>query len=277
MRHAPRSTVFLLGFALAALGVSHAAAQSKPELVTIKAGETPIILAAPHGGRLPIPGVPERQGEGVKMFKVESDTGTDELTAKLAAALQEKMGKRPYVVIARFHRKFLDANRPKSGAYETPEAEATYDAYHGALAKARQDVIRRWGHGILLDVHGQGAERDAIFRGTQNGKTVQHLVSRFGREALIGKTSLFGQLAQQGVSVIPAVESTEREESRYGGGYTVMTYGSAAGGTLDALQLEVGKDLRTTGVDAAAGKLANGIAAFAQTYLPKAEQAEQEK
>lgn len=259
---------------LVVAGLPCAAAEAEPDrLVTVQPGNLPIILSAPHGGRDAVAGVPERRGEGVKQFKSESDSGTDRLALLLADAIEKKLEKRPYLVIARFHRKYVDANRPAADAYEATEAKPTYDAYHRALAEARQQVMRRWGHGLLLDLHGQVAENKAIFRGTQNGKTTTHLISRFGREAVVGKKSLFGSLAEQGIAVIPAVDSTDREDSRYSGGYTVQTYGSADGGTLDAIQLEVGKDLRTAETSAeTATRLASGIAAFARTYLPKAEQ-----
>lgn len=268
----PSRIGFILGLVVSGLGLQLAAAELESDsLVTTKAGDLPIILSAPHGGREAIAGVPERRGQGVKLFNPESDSGTDRLTLALADAIEKKTGKRPFLVIARFHRKYVDANRPPVDAYEAKEAKPTYEAYHHALAEARQQVVRRWGHGILLDIHGQGAESKSIFRGTHNGKTTTHLISRFGPEAISGKKGLFGQLAEQGFAVIPAVDSTDRE-TRYEGGYTVQTYGSAVGGTLDAIQLEFGKDLRTSETAETAAKLANSIASFAQTYLPKTEQ-----
>ncbi len=241
------------------------------QLVTIEKGDLPIILSAPHGGRDPISGVPPRKGVGVRWFKAQSDTNTDRLTENLANALEKKSGKRPYVVIARFHRKYLDANRPPEHAYESdhPNAKAVYDTYHAALAKARSEVIRRWGSGILFDLHGQAAEPKAIFRGTQNGKTTTHLVNKFGREALVGETSLFGQFAKQGLRVIPSIGSSDRE-TRYTGGHIVRTYGSDSGGTVDAVQLELGRELRNLKAGTA-DKLAAAIVAFAKDYLPKSE------
>ena len=75
----------------------------------------------------------------------------------------------------------------------------------------------------MFDVHGQTAEPKAIFRGTQNGRTATRLVSRFGREALSGETSVFGKLAEQGLPVIPAIGSTDREHVDYDGGHIVNT------------------------------------------------------
>lgn len=256
---------------LAGGGVRQAAAQQAvSNLVATEQGQLPIILSAPHGGRVAIPDVAERTGDGVSAFRTVQDVNTDKLVERLADALEKKLGKRPYTVIAHFHRRYVDANRPENDAYESKNAKLFYDTYHQALHQARVEVIQRWGRGLLLDIHGQAAEPEAIFRGTQNGKTVTHLVKRFGEEALIGETSLFGVLAERGVSLLPAVGSAAHEDPRYDGGYTVLTYGSSSGTTLDAIQLEFGRDLRSSSaVTGTATRLADAIAAFAQEYLPR--------
>ena len=241
--------------------------------ITVEAGGLPIILSAPHGGHAAICGVPERKGEGVTRFNPRTDTNTDILTEKLADALERKLGKRPYVVIARFHRKYIDANRRPQDAFESPEAKATYDAYHAAIAAACKEVTARWGRGVVLDIHGQASQPGVVFRGTQNGKTVSHLLSRSGREAVHGETSLFGQLAIQGFAVFPPVGSSDAESTNYTGGHIVGLHGSRSGGTIDAIQLELGtkyRDSKTIGD--VADKLANAITAFAKSYLSAEEQ-----
>jgi N-formylglutamate amidohydrolase len=208
----------------------------------------------------------------VAQFNAKTDSNTAALTEKLADALEQKTGKRPYVVIARFHRKFIDANRSAKSAYESEQAKPVYDAYQQALATARQEIIARWGRGVLLDIHGQAAAAKTIFRGTRNGKTVTHLVKRFGKDALTGGQSMFGQLAEQGFDVAPPANSNAKED-KYTGGHIVLTYGSAAGGTFDAIQLEFGSHHRSAAeIPATAGKVANAIAAFAKQYLPAEEQ-----
>lgn len=260
---------------LPAAASHHALAQSKVvELVTIESGDLPIILSAPHGGRDAIPGVAERQGKGVAQFNRRSDLNTDRLVELLADEIEKKLGKRPYLVIARFHRRFADANRRDRNAYESSRAGDACNVYHQTLARARRDVIERWGRGVLFDIHGQSAQPAAVFRGTQNGKTTKHLVNRFGREALTGETSVFGQLAKQGLPVIPAVGSSDREHDDYDGGFIVRTYGSGSDGTLDAIQLELGRELRSTqATPITAAKLAYAIASFAHEYLPTTERA----
>lgn len=247
---------------------TEANATSNPA-ITVEAGELPIILTAPHGGRDAIPGASERAGNEAARFTSKADLNTDKIAEKLADALEQKLGRRPYVVIARFHRKYLDANRGSEDAYESAEAKAVYEAYHAAIESARREVISRWGRGVLLDIHGQALLPGAVLRGTQNGKTASHLVSRSGREALYGETSLFGQLAKQDFTVVPPIGSIDLEHPKYNGGYTVGTHGSASGGTVDAIQLELGRGYRDTeAVSDTADKLANAIAIFAKKYLP---------
>jgi glutamine amidotransferase-like uncharacterized protein/N-formylglutamate amidohydrolase len=275
----PLSTAFR-GFLLAALLTTAAPAESvggatpyKKAAITVAAGGLPIILTAPHGGSGAIPGVPERKGDGVTKFNPRADTNTDILTEKLADALEQKLGKRPYVVIARFHRKYIDANRQPDDAFESPEAKATYDEYHAAIAAACKEVTSRWGRGVVLDIHGQAFQPGVVLRGTQNGKTVAHLLKQSGREAVYGETSLFGELAKQGFAIFPPVGSSEPESPNYSGGHTVGIHGSSSGGTIDAIQLELGTKYRDAkSIGEGAEKLASAITAFAKSYLPAEEQ-----
>ncbi len=239
------------------------------KLLTVWAGSLPIILSAPHGGRFPIPGVSPRRGVGVAQFTTDRDTNTDELAQKIATRLKQKLGAIPYLIIALFERKYLDANRPREGAYESQDAGPYYDAYHRAMAGSCEAVRRRWGRGVLIDIHGQGAEPDAIFRGTNNGKSVTALDRQFGPEALTGQNSIFGLLASRGYKIIPAPGSREPER-RYTGGYTTRVYGSSGDSGIDAIQLEVGTRLRTrANLERTADDLTDAIAVFAKEYLPR--------
>lgn len=246
--------------------------------ISVASGRLPIIVTAPHGGRNGIAGVTPRTGDDVPKFNRKSDMNTAEVAEALADALERKLGRRPYVVIARFHRRYIDANRPAKDAFESSKAKAAYDAYHAAIASAREEVAARWGRGLLLDVHGQAMLPDAVIRGTQNGKTAAALIERFGREVLIGNLSLFGQLAKQGFRVVPPVGSDDLESRNYNGGFTVRTYGSGSGDAVDAIQLELGRQLRETGaIGQTADKLANAVADFAMDYLPLVERKDRGK
>lgn len=243
------------------------AQELKPiEWLTASVGTLPIVVSAPHGGRDAIPGLAPRRGLGVPQFTVERDSNTAELAHALAGKLMLRLGMNPFLVIARFERKHVDANRPESAAFESPAAKPFYDAYHAALITAVADVRRRWGGGLLLDLHGQAAERDTIFRGTDNGRSVSSLERRFGRAALNGPTSILGYLSAKGYKVEPAADDRER---RYTGGYTTRTYGSHRDGGIDAIQLELGSNLRAhANVERTADDLAAAIENFLRFHPP---------
>ena len=241
-----------------------------PHLLTTWMGMLPIIIAAPHGGRQEIPGVPVRSGTGVSQFITERDSNTAELAETLASKVGDRLGARPFLVLAHFERKYVDANRPAAAAYDSAATKPYYDAYHRALAEASERIRLQWGSGLLLDIHGQGAVADTIFRGTNNGKSVAALRQRFGAEAVSGPKSILAQMSLKGYKVAPTGVGDGREH-RYTGGYTTQTYGSHRGTRIDAIQLEFGTDLRArANLDRTASDLAQAIEIFAKEYLPLA-------
>src|SRR5262249_12322808 len=148
------------------------------------------------------------------------------------------------------------------GAYESDKAKPYYDAYHKALADACREVRKRWGRGLLLDLHGQGAEAKVVFRGTSNGKTVKLLLKRAGQAALSGPSSVLGHLEKHGYQVSPAGGSSGRED-RFNGGHTVRTYGSHQKDGIDAIQLEWGRTFRAKET---LGKTAKDLAAAVRAF-----------
>jgi N-formylglutamate amidohydrolase len=271
----PRVVLLLLAGPLALLpGVrGRDAVPAKPDdLVFVQTGTLPIIVSAPHGGRAAVPGVPERLGVGVAQFATVRDTNTAELAAAFVAALEKKLDGKPWVVVARFGRKYLDANRPPAGAYEADVAKPYYAAYHDPLVAACKAVKAKHGAGLLLDIHGQGAFPDVICRGTQNGKTVKLLKERHGWPAVTGKNSVLGRLEAAGYKTLPRCDAGEeaKEDSRFNGGYIVQTYGSHTGYAIDAIQLEFGTNPRERDAyPKAADALADAVAAFHDAYLKK--------
>ncbi len=257
-------------FIVAAFFHSQSAAQSSLDgnkLLTLWAGSLPIILTAPHGGREAIPGIPARRGIGVAQFTAERDSNTAELAEALAVKLRQRLGAAPFLVIARFERKFVDANREPGSAYEAAQAKTYYDNYHRALGDAAQAIRQKWGSGLLLDIHGQGEQAVTIYRGTDNGKSVSQLHQQFGASALTGPKSILGYLASRGYKVLPDLGGKERE-TRYTGGYTTRTYGSHQGTKIDAIQLELGSDLRAkANLERTAGDLAQAIEIFTREFL----------
>lgn len=260
----PAALLLAVVVGLAPSAAADEAAPATSPLVFVQRGEIPVIIAAPHGGRLEVPGVPARTNDQVQSFVTVRDESTDAVALLLAADLERRLGGKPYVVVARFDRRYVDANRPPEAAYESAAAAPHYRAYHDALESFCRDVLNRWRTGVLLDIHGQGGFPETVIRGTDNGRTVFRHIQRHGVAAFVGPESLFGRLAAAGLTVMPEVNSPEREYPKLDGGYTVRTYGSHQAAGLDAYQLELGKDLRRP--DAAAEKTAGQIAQAVEHY-----------
>jgi N-formylglutamate amidohydrolase len=270
----PRPRLFaalVIPFAAATgLPAQEPAAPPESPLVAASKGNFPVILSAPHGGTADIPDVPPRKGIGIPPgsngFYPFRDGGTEELVVALATAVEAKTGKRPYTVSAKFHRKYLDANRPPEFAYESPKAKATYDAYRGTVAAYCREVRKKHGRGLLLDIHSQGKFPGSVLRGTVDGKTVALLRQRFGEKAHTGPDSFFGQLAKTGFKVFPLM-GEDAEDPTLNGGDIVRTYGGGDFG-IDAIQLEFGWMLTTPRTTAdTAKKVAAVVDRFHQLYL----------
>src|SRR4051812_30288907 len=107
------------------IAIAPAAADTpRPEaFVTVQKGTLPIIISAPHGGRKKVPDVPERVGTGLTNFQTVRDENTAEMTEKFVAELEKLLDGKPWVVIARFERKYLDVNRSAKEGYESDKAK----------------------------------------------------------------------------------------------------------------------------------------------------------
>jgi len=240
---------------------SHAGAADL--LVMAKPGELPIIINAPHGGSEAVPGIRARE-----KGKILKDEYTLELAEALANRLQKLLGTRPYIVAARFSRKYIDANRKEATAYSGKEAKPYYDEYHRRIREFVAEIRKKYpGGALLIDIHGQSADNGAVYRGTRKGTTVDHLLNKYGCSSLAGEKSIFGVLASRGYRIVPANSEPDCliEEARYVGGYTVATYGSNNADGVDAIQLEIGAHLRR--MPAFADDLAEAIAVFYKSFL----------
>jgi N-formylglutamate amidohydrolase len=173
--------------------------------------------------------------------------------------------------VARFERKYIDANREHGVAFDDPKAAPYYDRYHGSIRRFVDEVRARHRAGVLLDVHAQVKMRDSLLRGTRNGRSVAKLTARAGFDAITGSRGLFGQLEANGFKVFPANSLTttaRHEDAGFNGGHTVELYGSGRPDGIDAVQLEFGaKYIASAQVEASAVQAARAIVAFYEAYL----------
>lgn len=233
------------------------------DFLTYQEGELPIIISAPHGGRMDIPGVAQRTGNGVK---IEPTTNTHLLAHAIANYIEGSVGKKPYFVIGQVHRQYVDLNRSPESAFEQPRAGDVYNAYHGKLEEFCNHANQRFGKALLIDIHGQSVAPNMVFRGTRNGRTVRNLSRVIGKETHVGPQSFSTLLKDQNIPLEPTEDAPE--DHRYCGGYTVECYGNQGG--VGAVQLEFGLDLRKRETfGATAEKVGNSVVNFISSHMPE--------
>ena len=222
-------------------------------MVSRHAGTLPVLLTSPHGAPASAkpPGVSQRTGStpGCPPNKVLGDTFTRQITTAVAQLLLETLGEAPYVVIADYHRKFIDANRSENCAFNPSEAAAArpfHAEYHQTIRKFIDEIQAENGcRGFLFDIHGtKTIETDPadVYIGTDNGNSVRRLFTH-NPLAIFGRRSLRGLLQAAGYVVSPARQGI-LETPEVDGGFTTQTYGSSHADGLDAMQLEIANPIR---------------------------------
>jgi dienelactone hydrolase/N-formylglutamate amidohydrolase len=276
-----RSIPTLMAWFAATMPLAWAADRPPSDLVLTQSGSLPIILTAPHGGREPVPGIPPRSLEGKKdivTYRAGGDPGTDIIVQMMAREIRTLTGKDVYMVMARFDRKFIDANRGPTIAYDNPASEPYYQHYHQSIRRFVDEIRARYAAGLLIDVHGQRKFPDHLVRGTWNGRAVTKLLGRAGVAAITGRDGLYGQLEANGFAVFPGNDvppSGSNEDAGFNGGYTVTHYGSHKADGIDAVLFEFGaKHRQKPEIEDWAKRAARAVVAFYETYLKTPEKIE---
>jgi len=270
-------------FALIALGsalslsisaAGPASAQAVSDAFLVQEGTVPVVFTFPHGGTTSVPGVADRNCSSSSK-NCGRDTNTHLMGPAISDVFFALTGEKPYLVTAYVPRKQVDLNRSDgSQAYDDIAAKPYYDFYHDAVREAVDEINATFGSGVLFDVHGQSSYPGTVIRGTKNGETVTDLLAGAGPVALTGPESLFGVLASLGYPVSPdlAIPFEQQVEiGAYNGGHTVRTYGSSHADGIDAIQLEIGFDLRSGSAwDQTSIDLASATRTFYVGFLPAA-------
>lgn len=216
----------------------------KDPLILEQKGELPIVISAPHGGRLAIPDCPLRVNSKLPQFVTVLDTSSDKLAEEIAAETEKLLGKKPWLIVAKFSRKYVDANRSAENGVESESGRKVYQQYHDALRQA-VDSSRTEPRALLLDIHSQGENKERIYRGTNNFKSLSKFKKTSGLDLLLGPKGFLGTLESQSITIFPPCSApTEKEASSFNGGYITQHYGSSHEDGIDAIQLEVGASYR---------------------------------
>lgn len=242
--------------------------------VEFRQGDCPVILTVPHGGTVTESFLTLRNTSNCPDpdFATDLDYNTRELADEIDKAFYQQTGHHPYMVIALIKRNYVDFNRKKE--YAIPAGDSNtgkiYDAYHGYVANARAEVTELYGHGLLLDIHGQSHSddielgyllppsildySDATLDGGSYAasSSIPHLVrtNKSGRSfsrMLRGEDSFGAYVHRNGLECVPRPGYPSPGNNPYFyGGYTTRTYGSYGGGVVDAIQCEFRYSYRDT-------------------------------
>jgi hypothetical protein len=227
-------------------------------LVKRHRGTMPVILTCPHDGGQSPPGVRTRTKEATPdecQFTIKSDLQTAFITQSVAEKILDLTGISPYVVMASFDRKFIDANRARSPvncAFTDPAAKPFYDEYHNRIAGFVSEIrSQNDNRGFLFDIHGKVEIREDpadIYLGTDNGGS---LLPGFDRASIFLQHGLQGLLKSVRRETGPApaavfqyrlspADAKAPENSSVDGGFTVRRYGVF----INSIQVEIADRIR---------------------------------
>ena len=242
--------------------------------VEFRKGDCPVILTVPHGGTLLEQLLTIRTNGNCPDpdFATDLDYNTRELADEIDQAYFIRTGFHPYMVIAIIKRNHIDFNRKREWAIPRGDENLgkIYDAYHGYIQQARQEVTSLYGSGLLLDIHGQSHSQhielgylltpsvlDKSDATLDSGNyaassSIPHLArtNKGGRsfsQVLRGTYSFGDFLYRNNLECVPRPGYTSPGNNPYFyGGYTTRTYGSYNGGVIDAIQCEFRYSYRDT-------------------------------
>jgi hypothetical protein len=251
-------------FAYTAIG--HAAEPRQPgrsyfgtnRYIEYIAGDLPIVLTSPHGGRLRPDTLPDRT-DGV----LDSDVNTQELARAIAAELSALAGHHAHLVASHLHRRKLDPNREiKEAAQGNATAERAWREFHASIEGALAAAVAAHGFAFLIDVHGHahpiarielgyglGAtqlnQSDAAFDRSDFAavSTIRDLhatVGGSGAALIRGPRSLGDFFAERGIRAVPSPQDPRPDKNPFfSGGYTVVHHtGGKNTPKVDGVQIE---------------------------------------
>lgn len=250
--------------------------QGRKGYVDYAPGTLPLVIAAPHGGTLTPDEVADRaSGTTVR------DLDTDLLADEVADAIEERLGERPHLIVARIHRRKVDLNREIGEAAQgNGLAEQAWYEFQAMIDHASDRIEAEHGAGFYIDLHGHGHDIQRLELGYllsandlalidaelgqdvhRNGSSIRALATDADDfvELVRGPTSLGSRFEAFGMPAVPSQAQPDPGDDPYfSGGYNTARHGSRNGGTISGFQIEAHRSVRDTAAGRAA--LADAIA-----------------
>ena len=271
--HWGRSVVVLVGIVACAAGDPEAGTSPPPTGVVSpppplpiatwvdhEDGTMPLVLIAPHGGDLVPADVPDRTCSGCV---VVNDANTRALALAIAAAFEQRVNRRPFLVVNRLQRRKFDGNREllEATGGHLP-LEPFWNLYQARIDSAVAGARRVHPRAIVIDLHGHGHSVPRLEIGYLTSaaslRLADSLLGPMVRQSSIGGLHRTAVSRDSGVVLLrgpralgsrfralgfPAVPSDVDPaplvgQEYFNGGYNTSRRGSVAGGAVDAIQIE---------------------------------------
>lgn len=221
-------------------------------------GDLPLVVSVPHGGALTPAEIPDRSS-GTTV----TDVNTVETGRAVRDAFIRRSGRAPHLIISHLKRTKLDPNREiVEAAQANPYAENAWVEFQTYIDIAADQVVRDFGSGLYLDLHGHGHAIDRVELGYLLSASTLNLddvaldaagyVSASSiravaeesplsfSELLRGGQSFGAYLAAQGIASVPSPAAPSPGDADYfSGGYNTDRHGSRHGGTVSGIQMEL--------------------------------------
>jgi len=242
--------------------------------VEFRTGNYPLIITVPHGGSQTDASLTIRTESNCPDpdFTTVYDTYTPELAELIDSVVFARTGKYAYIIFCRLKRTYIDVNRPIEYAIPRGSAAAKniYDKFYSYIEQSKNQIVAKYGSGLLLDIHAHGHEKQEIEIGYQLSTSQLNLsdielnnVSYASQSGIynlykvVSSKQTFSQILRgdnafgtilklNGIDCIPNKSNPSPGTTPYfSGGYITQSSGSGEGGTIDAIQLEFNRDCRS--------------------------------
>jgi hypothetical protein len=249
------------------------------------AGDLPLVISAPHGGRETPEEITTRE-KGV----VQMDANTQEVARAVVAEFTKRTGQRPHLVVCRLHRQKLDVNREiVEAAAGNAAAEKAWTEYHAYLEQALAAAVQQSGKAFYIDLHGQShpdkrielgylhdaslyAKPDEVLNGeatiaASSLRKVMAVSKHSYVDLLRGPMSLGALLQARGFACTPSPERPVPNIPYFRGGYSVRRH-AFNDAPVAGLQIEMNSEgVRDTAENRA--KFAQALADALLVFLPQ--------